>query len=78
MGLCYHWPYRLSGLHAVFVGGAVTFPEATHLSRSWVVSNKSQSVVVEIFSEKLARKYFDAGFKVVLIGDHLASLNSDQ
>lgn len=54
------------------------FPEATHLSRSWVVYDEGGKPSREFFSRANAKAAFDLGFKVVLIGDHLASLNKKE
>lgn len=54
------------------------FPEATHLSRSWVVYDQDDKPAREFFSRANAKAAFDLGFKVVLIGDHLASLNKKE
>lgn len=53
------------------------FPEATHLSRSWVVTSPDGIESREFFSRAKAKAAFDAGYDVVLIGDHLASLNKN-
>lgn len=54
------------------------FPEATHLSRSWVVTTPCGSESREFFIRANAKAAFDAGYDVVLIGDHLASLNEEE
>lgn len=51
------------------------FPEATHSSRSWVVYDEDGKPVREFFSRANAMAAFGLGYRVVLIGDHLASLN---
>lgn len=52
-----------------------SFPDPTHLSRSWVVYHADGSIMMEVFDRALAKQAHDRGFKVVLIGDHLAGLN---
>lgn len=54
------------------------FPEATHLSRSWIVYGHDGMTPLEFFSRANAKAAFDAGYEVVLVGDHLASLNKKE
>lgn len=54
------------------------FPEVTHLSRSWIVYDHDGKPAGEFFSRANAKAAFDAGYDVVLIGDHLASLNKKE
>lgn len=53
------------------------FPEATHLSRSWVVYDRDGKPAREFFSRANAKAAFDIGLRVELVGDHLSDLNRE-